>query len=291
MAVEAEAQSFANPTNAFEIQQKVYCIFGDGRIFNSRSPEMFNEIFKRVGLRGTYVPFMVNGGKIGQAMDSLRTLNIAGANVTVPFKESAIPHVDVLSEGAKIIGAINTVAWEGNVLKGYNTNAIGFMDTLEEIQYEVPGKRAVVFGSGGVAKAVVFILNWLRAEVVYIAARNDARASEMARRIGGEVIPLAEVARGALGVDLLVNATSVSSEDESPDFAALVAQLDLNGCELLLDLNYGREVNIWQRRAAQCGVHFMDGLRPLAFQARRTFALWTGVQVEPNEFLKALAVR
>jgi shikimate dehydrogenase len=291
MAVEAEAQSFANPTNAFEIQQKVYCILGDERIYNSRSPEMFNEVFKRVGLRGVYVPFMVNDGKIGEAIASLRTLNIAGANVTVPYKESAIPHVDILSEGAKIIGAINTVAWEGNVLKGYNTNAIGFMDTLEEIHYEVPGKRAVVFGSGGVAKAVVFILNWLRAETVYIAARNAARASEMARRMGGEVLPLAEVARGPLGVDLVINATSVSSPDESPDFAALVAKLDLNGCELLLDLNYGREVNIWEQRAAKCAVRFMDGLRPLAYQARRTFALWTGVQVEPNEFLSALAIR
>ncbi|MBL0712478.1 MAG: shikimate dehydrogenase [Desulfosarcina sp.] len=285
-----ESQSFQNPKSAFEIQKKVYCIFGDERVFNSKSPEMFTTVFQRVGLRGVYVPFMNRPGKIGEAIASMRVLNIAGANVTVPHKESVIPHIDVLSEGAKIIGAVNTIAWEGDILKGYNTNAIGFMDTLEEIGLEVPGKRALVFGSGGAAKAVVFILNWLRAESVYIAARNEARAMEMADRLGGQAISLDDVRDGPVDVDLIVNATSVSAEDESPEFAALVSELTLVGCELLLDLNYGRPVNIWEQKAAASGVRFLDGLRSLAYQARRTFALWTGVQVEPNEFLAALNI-
>jgi shikimate dehydrogenase len=64
----------------------------------------------------------------------------------------------------------------------------------------------------------------------------------------------------------------------------------LESCDLLLDLNYGREINIWEQKAAANGVRYMDGLRTLAYQARRTFALWTGVQVEPNEFLTALDI-
>ena len=286
-----DAKSFRNPKSAFEIQCKVYCILGDERVFNSKSPEMFSAVFQRVGLRGAYVPFMTTLERVGDALNSIRVLNIAGANVTVPYKECVIPFLDVLSEGAKIIGAINTIAWEGDVLKGYNTNAIGFMDTLEEIEYAVPGKRALVFGSGGAAKAVVFILNWLRAESVYISARNELRSREMAERLGGEVISLEDAVASPLGVDLVINATSVSSEDESPEFAALVNRLDLNGCQLLMDLNYGREQNIWERKAAASGVAFMDGLRALAYQARRTFALWTGIQVEPNEFLSELDVR
>ena len=285
-----DAKSYRNPKFAFEIQCKVYCILGDERVFNSKSPEMFTTVFQRVGLKGVYVPFMTGQESVGEALNSLRVLNIAGANITVPYKESVIPFLDILSEGAKIIGAINTIAWDGDVLKGYNTNAIGFMDTLEEIEFEVPGKRALVFGSGGVAKAVVFILNWLRAETVYIAARDGERSQEMAERLGGEAISLEEAIAEPLGVDLVINATSVSSEDESPEFAALIDQLNLNGCGLLMDLNYGREKNIWERKAAMANVPFMDGLRTLAFQARRTFALWTGVQVEPNEFLSALNV-
>ncbi len=285
-----EGQNFQNPKAAFEIQKKVYCIFGDERVFNSKSPEMFTAVFQQVGLRGVYVPFMSRPEQIGEAVASIRALNIAGANITVPHKENVIPHIDILSEGAKIIGAVNTIAWEGETLKGYNTNAIGFMDTLEEVGWEVPGKRALVFGSGGAARAVVFILNWLRAEAVYIAARNEIRAIEMADRLGGEAITFEDVSAGPVDVDLIINATSVSAEDESPEFAALVADLKLEGCDLLLDLNYGREINIWEQVAAASGVRFMDGLRPLAYQARRTFALWTGVQVEPNEFLNTLDV-
>ncbi len=285
-----EVQNFQNPKSAFEIQKKVYCIFGDERVFNTKSPEMFTAVFQQVGLRGVYVPFMSRPEKIADAVASIRALNIAGANITVPHKESVIPHIDILSEGAKIIGAVNTIAWDGDALKGYNTNAIGFMDTLEEAKWEVPGKRALVFGSGGAARAVVFILNWLRAEAVYIAARNEVKADEMAGHIGGEAIALEDVRAGPVDVDLVINATSVSAEDESSEFAALVADLELQGCDLLLDLNYGREVNIWEQKAAASGVRFMDGLRPLAYQARRTFALWTGVQVEPNEFLSALNV-
>jgi len=285
-----DARSFRNPKSAFEIQCKVYCILGDERVFNSKSPEMFTTVFQRVGLKGVYVPFMTGLESVGEALASMRVLNIAGANITVPYKECVIPFLDVLSEGAKIIGAINTVAWEGDVLKGYNTNAIGFMDTLEEIEYQVPGKRALVFGSGGVAKAVVFILNWLRAETVYIAARNENRSREMAERLGGESISLEEAVSGPIDVDMVINATSVSSEDESPEFAALVDHLALDGCQLLVDLNYGREKNIWERKAALTDVMFIDGLRTLAYQARRTFALWTGVQVDPNEFLTALDI-
>jgi len=286
-----DARSFRNPKSAFEIQCKVYCILGDERVFNSKSPEMFTSVFQHVGLRGVYVPFMTTLESVGEALSSMRVLNIAGANITVPYKECVIPFLDVLSEGAKIIGAINTVAWEGDLLKGYNTNAIGFMDTLEEIEYAVPGKRALVFGSGGVAKAVVFILNWLRAETVFISARNDLRSREMAGRLGGEAISLEDAVDSSLEVDMVINATSVSSQDESPEFAALVDRLDLSGCQLLMDLNYGRDKNIWERKAAASGVRFIDGLRTLAYQARRTFALWTGIQVEPNEFLSALNVR
>lgn len=284
----SDDQGFRNPKSAFEIQRKVYCIIGDERVFNSKSPDMFTCVFQQVGLKGVYVPFMTAPGRIGEAIHSLRVLNIAGANVTVPYKEAVIPHLDILSEGAKIIGAINTVVWDGKILKGYNTNAIGFMDTLEELGCEVAGKRALVFGSGGAAKAVVFILNWLRAESVTITGRNAAKCREMAERLGGAWRPLESVLERPFRADIVVNATSISSEDESADFAAQVARLQLEGCEVLIDLNYGRRENFWAAKAQSNGTRFVDGLSTLAFQARRTFALWTGVQLDPGEFLRAL---
>ncbi|MGD2011924.1 MAG: shikimate dehydrogenase [Desulfobacterales bacterium] len=277
-----------NSKGRFENQTKVFCILSDDRVFKAKSPDMFSLLFQRVGLNAVYVPFEIEPDCIGSALTSLRALNIAGANVGVPYKETVIPHLDELSEGANFIGAINTIVRRGTVLKGYNTNAIGFMDTLNQVDFDTAGKSVLVFGSGGAAKAVVFVFNWLRAENIYVVGRNQAAVAHIVESIGGTGSLLEDLDGTRMPVDIVVNATSVSSPQESAELSELISRLDLPGCQLIIDLNYGREENFWQERAASTGIRFIDGLLPLAFQARRSFALWTGLQVEAREFLDAL---
>lgn len=271
-----------------ELKSKVFCILGDERVYRSKSPAMFNAVLKQTGIDGMYVPFMVEPGRIGEAVRSLKVLNIAGANVTLPFKEAVIPHINVLSEGANIIGAINTVARDKEVLKGYNTNAIGFMDALEEAEFEASGKTALVIGNGGAARAVVFMLNWLRAGTIIVAGRSVEKAMRVVTRIRGEAISLDSLIEHSGQAHILVNATSVSSTAEASDLALMVQKLPLNQCELVIDLNYGRSQNFWEDMAIAKNIRFMDGRTILANQARRSFALWTGVDVDPKEFLKAM---
>jgi shikimate dehydrogenase len=249
---------------------------------------MFSRVLERVGIHAVYVPFKVDTQNVGHALESLKVLNIAGANVTVPFKEKVIPYVDVLSEGANIIGAINTIVCNQEGLKGYNTNAIGFMDALNDAGFEVAGKSALVFGTGGAAKAVVFMLNWLSAARIQVAGRNPDRTAAIAERFEVEGCSIDELLERPFAADIVVNATSVSSPREAPELAAAIEKLQIPACQLMLDLNYGRSQNFWQDMARRKGIRFMDGLPALAFQARRTFALWTQVQVEPVEFLNAL---
>jgi shikimate dehydrogenase len=279
----------AVPSAKFDFQSKVFCIISDARVHRSRSPEMFNHILARVGMRANYVPFCVDPECLGAALNSLRVLKIAGANVTVPYKEKVVPHLDILSEGANIIGAVNTIVCKEGNLKGYNTNAIGVMDALEEAGFKVPGSRALVFGTGGAARAVVFILNWLRAEAIYIVGRNPDKVKALIDHIGGEAIEVGQLEAEKLPVDIVVNATAASAPDESPHLAGLTESLTTPGCRLMLDLNYGRSTNFWQDWALRCQIPFMDGLSPLAYQAKRTFALWTGIDVAPREFIEALA--
>ncbi len=267
---------------------KVFCIISDERVFRSQSPPMFSAILKRAGIKGTYVPFKVCPADLGQAIHSIRILNIAGANVTVPYKEAVIPYLDVLSEGARIIGAVNTIVRKGDVLKGYNTNAIGFMDALNQAGFNVAGKSAVVFGTGGAAKAVIFILNWLQAGSIIVTGRNEEKTRQIADLAGGEALSLNSLTKQPVLANLIVNATSVSSPDEAPELAALVGSLKISACELLMDLNYGRPENFWHAMAQNNGIPFRDGLSALAYQARRTFELWTGIQISPEEFLKAV---
>ncbi len=249
---------------------------------------MFSAVLKHVGINGIYVPFMVASDQLGQAVQSLRALNIAGANVTVPYKEAVIPFLDVLSEGAQIIGSINTITRKGKVLKGYNTNAIGFMNALSEVGFDAAGKSALVFGTGGAARAVVFMLKWLNADPIFVTGRSEEKIKQLVNRIGGEAITFDSVLNQPIPASLVVNATTVSSKDESPELAPLVGSLQVPGCELILNLNYDRRQNFWQDMALAKNIRFTDGLPSLAYQAKRSFELWTGVEVEPGEFLKAL---
>lgn len=267
---------------------KVFCILSDERAFQSKSPPLYTAIMQRMGIKGTYVPFKVNPDQLGQAVESIRVLNMAGANVTVPYKESVMAYLDDFSEGANMIGAINTIVRLGDKLKGYNTNAIGFMDALKEASFDVAGKTALVFGNGGMAKAVVFILNWLQADTIHITGRDQEKTRRIMEKIGGEHLPLESVAEHPIPADIVVNATSVSATEEAPEMANLVQRLDVPECQLVVDLNYGRSQSFWRDLAVRQRIPFMNGISTLVHQARRSFLLWTGIQVPPGEFHKVI---
>lgn len=270
-----------------QTEYKFY-ILGDKRVFNTRAPHFFSEIMKKAGVFGTYEPYMIKPGKIGETMRELKGLNISGANVTIPYKETIIPHLDELSEGAVIIGSINTIVRKGDFFKGYNTNAIGFMDALKGAGFDATGKSALVFGTGGAARAVVFILNWVKAKPILIAGRSYEKISPIVNKIGGEAIFQRDIADRPCSADIVINATSASSPEESPELADIVSRLQLPNCELVVDLNYGRTNNFWENMAKSKGIRFMDGISSLANQAKRTIGLWTGIDVSQELILSVI---
>ena len=107
-------------------------------------------------------------------------------------------------------------------------------------------------------------------------------------QIGGEAVILNDLVNRPLSVNLVINATSVSSLDESPELAGWVSRLQLSDCELVMDMNYGRSQNFWQNMAENMGIRFIDGLSALSNQARRSFALWTGIDIMPEWIMTAL---
>ncbi len=274
--------------SAIDHQTKVFCIISDQRVFRSKSPEIFNAVFERTGIRGAYVPLMIAREDIGKALECLQVLNVAGANITAPFKEMVLPYLDVLSEGANIIGAVNTIVCKDGELKGYNTNAIGIMDALNRVGFDVAGKKALVIGTGGAARAVVFILNWLRADSVIVAGRDDANTRRIADQFDCTSRSLEDLGAFPLSADILINATSVSNKGESAQLTGIVENMRIHNCELVFDLNYGQKESLWQSLAVANGTSFMDGLSTLAYQAKRTFLLWTGREIPHQEFLKPL---
>ncbi len=266
---------------------KLFCLFSDERVFRSKAPDIYSSIFNKIGIQARYVPFKVMPRDIGEAIKSLKVLNIDGASITMPYKEAVLPYIDVLSEGANIIQAVNTITRSDGILKGYNTNAIGFMDTLEEAHFNITDKTALVFGTGGVAKAVVFILNWLRADSVTIAGHSVDRLNMIVDKFGGRSVYISNIASKPVFADIIINTTSISSPEESAEFAQLISSLDIRNCELIIDLNYGRKNNFWKTLAQSNKIEFIDGLTPLSHSARRNLILWTRIDVDYQEFKKA----
>ena len=136
---------------------KVCGIIGDP-IEHTMSPAMHNAAFAHLGLDFCYVPFRVKAENLAQAVAGIRALNIRGVNVTIPHKVSVIPLLDKVDQLAQKIGAVNTIVNDGSVLSGYNTDAAGFLSALHSVGLEPKGKRVVVLGAGGAARAITFAL-------------------------------------------------------------------------------------------------------------------------------------
>ncbi len=267
---------------------KVFGLLSDERAFVSKSPAMHNRVLKAHGIDGVYVPFAVRPERIGEALAGLRALGVVGANVTVPHKKAVMAHLDALTDEARAIGAVNTIVRDDERLIGRNTDAAGFIEALQAVGFEAAGAPVLVIGTGGAARAVLYALRELDVGEVTLVGRNESRRAELARNFGGRPAGLDRLAGRTIEAELIVNATSVSSPAEAPELAALIGGLKAPECRLVFDLNYGRADNFWRESAEANGVAFTDGLTMLAGQARRSFALWTGLEVDLTEFAAAL---
>ncbi len=111
---------------------------------------------------------------------------------------------------------------------------------------------------------------------------------DIVQKIGGTPTTLETISQRTVKANIIINTTPVSSPDDSPEFNKFLSCQKFENCELILDLNYARNNNIWEAKARQLGVPFSDGLHPLAHAARRTLLLWTRIDVDASEFLKTL---
>jgi shikimate dehydrogenase len=234
-----------------------------------------------LGAMGWYVPLRAEAGDLESVIPALHRLGFLGLNVTAPLKEKVAPWLLRLDEEATAIGAVNALARSASGYWGTNTDARGFRDAYLA---GLKPSRALVLGAGGAARAVLHAL--LGAGFApALAARDPAQAAALAARFQVPTLPWRELAEE---FPLIVNATGASSPAEvgaSPPLPALAPQ------GLMVDVNYGRPDNYWEKIARDARASFRDGLAMLAAQARYSFILWTQAdEVSLTPFQKALAL-
>ena len=269
-------------------------IIGDP-IEHTMSPVMHNAAFKKLGLDYVYLAFPVKPEELGRAVDGIRALNIRGLSITIPHKVAVSPFLDELDTLADKIGAINTIVNSNGVLKGYNTDAGGFLQALIERGIEPKGKKVVILGAGGASRAISFILAERGASLV-ILNRTWSKAEACADRISeifqSEATALKlnreNLATALSQADILVNATSVGM---SPNVNQTPVSANLLKAGLIVfDIVYNPIKTRFQTEAELAGATVIGGLDMLIWQGALAFEKWTGLKA-PFELMRAEVIK
>jgi shikimate dehydrogenase len=253
---------------------------------HSRSPAMHNAAFAELGLADewSYEAIDVSPEEFADRVGAMRAEGFVGANVTVPHKAAALELVDDASEVASAIGASNTLSFERDAIRADNTDATGFLASLPE---PPTGKRALVLGAGGAARAVVWALAGEGAEVE-VWNRTPERAERLASAFAVTVVATPAPDREDWRLrtedfDLIVNATSVGMGasrhgGEATGLKALRMDADvLHHRQLVVDLAYGPDETDLTRAARERGATVVDGIEVLVRQGAESFRIWTGI--------------
>jgi shikimate dehydrogenase len=253
---------------------------------HSLSPIMHNAAFRSLGLDWVYLYWPVPPQDLGAAVGGLRALGAAGANVTMPHKETVIQYLDAISGDARRAGAVNTIQRVGDRLIGHNTDVDGFRQLLvADAGFDPAGKRALILGAGGAARAAALALEDLAVGDIAIAGRSDDRAQGVASLGSGRPISWAEADAAVDDADLVVNATPLGMHDENP-----VPSARWRPDHTVVDLVYSPPVTPLTAAARAAGAEAWGGLGMLVHQAAASFRIWTG-QAPSTEVMSASAVR
>jgi shikimate dehydrogenase len=256
-------------------------IIGDP-VTHSLSPRIHNAAFAAAGLDWVYVAFPVPRGRAAAALDAMRSLGLAGLNVTMPHKTDVAAACDVLTDMASTLRSVNTVArLDDGALLGDSTDGDGFVRSLREVGVTVEGKHAIVLGAGGAARAVALALMTTGASVT-LWARRDDRAADAATAVG--VKATSDVDRGVAEADIVVNATPVGMDGEAPPFDPS----RLHQGQHVADLIYHPADTPLLAAARAAGANATNGLGMLVHQAALAFERWTGVAA-PLDVMRAAA--
>ncbi len=245
----------------------------------SRSAVMQNAALKASGIDGIFIPF--EAPDLEQVEDVIRGYGIRGVNVTIPYKQEIMDHLDRVDRDASAIGAVNVVVNEDGVLTGHNTDVVGIAKALEVAGIEPEDSRVLVMGSGGAARACVHFMGRHGCDVT-VTGRNAVTGGELAKEFGVSYRAPSSVSLRMY--DLVVNCTPVGMYSDGP-YPVNITCLD--HAQSVFDMTYGSVTPLMAEARAK-GCRVATGADMLAGQGDAAFRMWTGVADSFEVMRKAL---
>ena len=263
-------------------------------IGHSLSPVMHNAALREVGLADEFIyeKLEVLPEKIPEFIEQIRKREIYGSNVTIPHKKAVADRVDVLSEEAMLVGVVNTVYFENGKVHGTSTDGIGCIKALAEEGVNVSGKKVLILGAGGAARAIAYALAQNNA-FVKVSNRSIEHAKDLVEEINEKLDKeflysgTIEIEKCLNECDIIINCTPIGMKGAAEGQALLskeqfaLAKKDL----VVMDLVYNPLKTKFLENADANGLKTVDGLGMLVHQGAIGFKLWTGIDA-PIEIMR-----
>ena len=258
-------------------------------IRHSMSPTMHNNAFAMLGLNYAYLAFEVGQQELPSAVQAIRTLEMRGANISMPNKQAILPLLDDLAPAAKLAGAVNTVVNDHGKLTGYTTDGIGFMQALAAENIDLRGEKMVLAGAGGAGTpiAIQAALDGVK-EIVIVNRTTDPQGSQALKNVKiineqtnahARFVPLADQAQfkaELADATIYCDATGVGMKPLA-DQSLITDPSWLREDLIVYDTVYAPRTTKLMTIAQAAGVrHVFNGLGMMLYQGAEAFQLWTG---------------
>jgi shikimate dehydrogenase len=259
---------------------------------HSLSPAIHNAAFRKLGLNFVYLAFKVED--LEGAMRGIRALgNLRGFSVTIPHKVAVLRYLDEIETTARRIGSINTIVVEDGRLKGFNTDATGALRALEHGGVQPKGKRVLILGSGGAARAIAFAVSGTKPAGLTILGIDDRERDTLVqdlRRQTGAAVEQGSMTEAGLRTavaqaDILIHCTPIGMHPKTGE-SCVPASL-LQSRLTVMDIVYNPRDTQLLRDARAAGCRTIPGLEMFLHQAIAQFELWTG-RPAPSDVMRAV---
>ena len=272
---------------------RVCGVIGDP-IEHTLSPIMHNAAFKALKLDYTFLAFKVKPAELENAVNGMRALNIRGLNVTMPHKSSILKYLDRVDLSAQIINSVNTILNRDGKLFGFNTDGVGALKALRENDVEPKGRKILLLGAGGAARAIAYTMV-RESDELAVLNRTLKPAQELAKLlektankkiISGALSPK-EIKHNLQDSDILINATSVGMKPKPEE--SLIPPKLIGPNLAVIDIVYNPIETQLAKDAKAAGAKVVSGVEMLIYQGAASFEIWTGKSA-PVEVMRQAAL-
>ena len=249
---------------------KKFLVIGNP-IGHSLSPKLHNHWIKKNNLKASYDKKLMEQDEIRQLILDVKEGKIHGLNVTVPFKKTVIPFLDILSDEAKNSQSVNTIYKNKDKIIGDNTDIEGFRIGLETTNQVIKNKKAFILGAGGVVPSIIIALKKMQIAKIYLSNRTELKALEIKKLFPEiEIIEWGKVTN----FDIIINATSIGLDEKDK---INIDYKNISQNKFFYDVIYNPKETNFLKRAKEFGAQIENGKMMFIYQAQKAFFTWHNI--------------